>query len=120
MAIPCSGFTFTWNSLPLSDVQTLDIDLARGLPLGRSTNWTPNLGQVTISGFSIANIPNSDYGRRRRLTITSPAGTAGGSLTLLDTDCIYRDTKAAAVVNGVVQFGHVFEIQDTLGAASNP
>lgn len=121
MAIPCQGFTFTWGGQTLSEVQELEIDLQRGLPLGRTTTWTPTLGEVRLLGFSITNLPTSEYGRRKRLTIQCPASTAGGgAVTLFDSDCIYQDTNTRANANDAVRFAHTFRVMDTVGAPTNP
>lgn len=121
MAIPCQGFTFTWGGQTLSEVQSVEIDLYGGeLPQGRVTTWTPNEGDIRISGFSVANLSVSEYGRRKRLTIISPASTAGGSLTLFDRDCIYSGFQVQSTVNDAVRFAITFRVMDTLGAPSNP
>ena len=120
MAIPCQGFTFTWGGQTLSEVQELEIDLQRGLPLGRTTTWTPTLGEVRLLGFSITNLPTSEYGRRKRLIIQCPPSTAGGSLTLCDVDCIYQDANIRANTNDAVRFAHVFRVMDTVDAPTNP
>lgn len=119
MAIPCQGFTFTWGGQTLFEVQELEVDLQRGLPLGRTTTWTPNLGEVRLLGFSITNLPTSEYGRRKRLVIQCP-NPAGGSITLCDVDCIYQDTNIRANANDAVRFAHVFRVMDTTGAPTTP
>lgn len=118
MAIPCQGFTFTWGGATLSEVQELEVDLQRGLPIGRTVAWTPNLGEVRLVGFSLANLPTSEYGRRKRLTIVAPS--SAGNVTLCDADCIYQDSNISATANGVVRFAHVFRVQDTVDAPTNP
>jgi len=121
MAIPCQGFTFTWGGQTLSEVQALEADIYGGeLPLGRTTTWTPNLGEVRLLGFSIANLATADYGKRKRLTITCPPNTAGGSLTLFDSDCIYSGYRVDSQANDAVRFAFTFRVMDTLGAPSNP
>lgn len=120
MAIPCQGFTFTWGGQTLDEVQELEIDLQRGLPLGRVTTWTPTLGEVRLIGFSIANLPTSEYGRRKRLVIACPPSTAGGSITLFDSDAIYQDANIRANANDSVRFAYVFRVMDTVGAPTNP
>lgn len=120
MAIPCQGFTFTWGGATLSEVQELEIDLQRGLPLGRTTTWVPTLGEVRLVSLSIANLPTSEYGRRRRLVIQCPPSTAGGTLTLCSVDCIYQDANIRAAANDAVRFVHVFRVMDTDGAPTNP
>jgi len=136
MPIPCQGFTFTWGGATLSEVQELEVNLQRDLPLGRSTTWTPNLGEVRLLSLSIANLPTSEYGRRKQLTIVAPAatirrtntapphnGTAAvntPAATLCDVDAIYRGVTINATANGVVRFAHVFKVMDTVGAPTNP
>jgi hypothetical protein len=121
MPIPCQGFTLTWGGQTLAEVQAIEIDLFRGeLPLGRTVAWTPNIGDVRVLGFSRANLPASEYGKRKTLRIDSPAGTAGGSLTLLEADCIYSGYRVDSLVNEAVQLAFTFRVQDTLGASSNP
>ena len=136
MPIPCQGFTFTWGGATLSEVQELEVNLQRDLPLGRSTTWTPNLGEVRLLSLSIASLPTSEYGRRKQLTIQAPAATATvsnkspphngttsistPSLTVCNVDCIYRGVTINATANGVVRFAHVFKVMDTVGAPTNP
>lgn len=123
MPIPCHGFTFTWGGAQLQEVRELSIAQERGLPLQRNGTWTLTLGTVNIAGFSTAALPESDYGTRKRLTITCPVGTAttlGPTQTLFDRDCIFQDRVVTAEVNDAVRFDHVFRIMDTVGAASNP
>ena len=120
MAIPCQGFTFTWGGQTLSEVQELEIDLQRGLPLGRTTTWTPTLGEVRLLGFSITNLPTSEYGRRKRLVIQCPPTAAGGTLVLFDADAIYQDANIRANANDAVRFAHVFRVMDTVDAPTNP
>ena len=120
MPIPCQGFTITWASQPLQEVQALEIDAQRGLPIGRVTNWTPNFGTVRLSGFSTAYLPESEYGRRRRLQVIGPAAIGGAAVTFFDRDCIYENLTVEAVANNVVRLAFTFRIQDTVGAPTNP
>lgn len=120
MAIPCQGFTFTWGGASLSEVQALEVNLERGLPLGRVTTWTPNQGELRLIGFSISNLSASEYGLRKRLVIQCPPSTAGGTLTLFDSDCIYQDLYITANANEAVRFAYVFRVMDSVGAPSHP
>lgn len=119
MPIPCQGFTFTWAGTALSEVQEMEADLFGSLPTGRTTNWSPDRGEVRLLGFSIANLATTDYGKRRRLIITAPR-TAGGNLTVFDADCIYQGANIRATANDAVRFAYVFKVMDTVGAATNP
>jgi hypothetical protein len=121
MAIPCQGFTLTWGGQTLQEVQAAEVDLFQGeLPQGRTVAWTPNVGDVRLLGFSVANLSTAEYGKRKTLRIQSPAGTAGGSLTLLESDCIYNGYRVDSLVNDAVRFAFTFRVMDTLGAPSNP
>lgn len=119
MAIPAQGFTITWGSVTLSEVAEIEAAIQPGLPIGRTAIWSPNLGEVRLIGYSQTNLPGSDYGKRKRLTIAVPAA-GGGSETLFDSDCIYSGRDLNVTANDVVRFAYVFTVQDTLGAPSNP
>jgi hypothetical protein len=120
MAIPCQGFTITWGGQTLQEVQSLELDAQRGLPLGRTTTWTPSLGTLRLAGFSTDHLPDSEYGRRKQLTFTGRTASAGALVTFFDRDCIYEDARIEATANEVVRFAFTFRVQDTLGAQSNP
>jgi len=120
MAIPCQGFTFTWGGQTLSEVQALEADIYGGeLPQGRTVAWTPNLGVVRLLTFSATSLPTSEYGRRKRLTITAPT-PGGGSITLLDSDCIYAGYRVDSQANDAVRFAFTFRVMDTVGAPTAP
>lgn len=122
MPIPCQGFTFTWGGTALTEVQELEADIARGLPRGRETAWTPTLGEVRLLRFAPGGVPASDYGKRRRLVIQGPAGKlpAAGSMTYFDADCIYQDVNISAAANDAMRFAYVFRVMDTVDAPTNP
>jgi hypothetical protein len=120
MAIPCQGFTITWGGQSLQEVQSLELDAQRGLPLGRVTTWTPNFGTLRISLFSTAHLPESEYGRRKQLTFTGRTASAGAFLTFFNRDCIYEDQRIEATANNVVRFAVTFRVMDTVGAPTNP
>jgi len=133
MAIPCQGFTLTWGTDTLEEVQSLEIDAQRGLPVSRGLPvvlsgsptsvpqmWTPNLGTLRIAAFSTAYLPESEYGRRKRLTFSGRTATAGVVTTFFDRDCIYEDARIEATANDALRFAFTFRIQDTVNAPSNP
>jgi hypothetical protein len=121
MPIPCQGFTLTWGTATLQEVQAVEIDLYQGdLPQGRTAGaWTPNFGDVRLLGFSAANLSTNEYGKRKTLKILAPFGPAS-SVTLLESDCIYSGYRVDSLVNDAVRFAYTFRVQDTLGAPSNP
>jgi hypothetical protein len=120
MAIPCQGFTITWGGQPLQEVQSLELDAQRGLPLGRTVTWTPNLGTLRIAAFADDHLPDSEYGRRKRLKFQGRTASAGTLVTFFDRDCIYEDTRIEAITNEVVRFAFTFRVQDTVDAPTNP
>lgn len=118
MAIPCQGFTLTWGGQSLHWVQEMEVDFTRGLPTARTAQWSSSPGEVRLLSFSTTNLPSSEYGKRKRLTITAPVVSATTTLTILDSDAIYRDAVVTGVANDAVRFAHVFSIQDTLNAGT--
>lgn len=120
MAIPVQGFTVSWGGLPLQEVQTLDINRERGLPLGRTTTWTPSWGTIEIAAFSTAELPESEYGRRKRFKLEGKTATSGAVVTFFDRDCIFENARIQAIANDVVRFAFTFRIQDTVDAETNP
>jgi hypothetical protein len=120
MAIPAQGFTITWGGAALQEVAEISIDQERGLPLQRNGTWTLNLGTVRVSGFSTANLAESEYGRRKVLVFQGPTGTSGGVVQWFNRDCILQDRRISVVANDVVRFDHTFRIMDTVGAPTNP
>jgi hypothetical protein len=120
MAIPAQGFTITWGGAALEEVAEISIDQERGLPLQRDGTWTLNLGTVRIAGFSTANLPESEYGRRKVLIFEGRTATSGAVIKWFDRDCILQDRRISATANDVVRFDHTFRIMDTVGAPTNP
>jgi hypothetical protein len=118
MAIQAQGMTFTWGTVALQEVQALDLDLTRGLPVGRVTTWTPSLGTIRLASFSRFGLPVSEYGQRRTLTILGRPNTVLPAETIFQSDCIFEDARVEAVANDVFRFAFTFRIQDTLGAPS--
>ena len=120
MPIPCQGFTVSWGGQALQEVQTLDINRDRGLPLGRTVTWTPNWGTIEIAGFSTASLPESEFGRRKALVVQGRTATSGPVVTWFERDCIYENARIQAIANDAVRFAFTFRVQDTLNAPSNP
>lgn len=119
MAIPIQGCTVTWGTATLTEVRAVEIDLQRGPPQGRTVPWTLNLGQVRVQTFGVVAVPDSEYGKRKRLVVKCPSGTAT-PLTLHDSDCIYQDRGTQLEPNGVLTLALSFRVMDTVDAPSNP
>jgi hypothetical protein len=120
MAIPAQGMTITWGGSALQEVSEISIDQERGLPLQRNGTWTLNLGTVRIAGFSTANLPEGEYGRRKTLVFQGRTASTGSVVSWFNRDCILQDRRVSATANDVVRFDHVFRIMDTVGAPTNP
>jgi hypothetical protein len=120
MAIQAQGMTFTWGTATLQEVQALELDLTRGLPVGRTTTWTPSLGTIRLQSFNRLGLPVSEYGRRKTFTILGRANTSSPAETIFQSDCIFEDARVEAVANDVLRFAFTFRVQDTVGAPTNP
>lgn len=114
MAIPCQGFTFTWGTATLLEVRQLEVNYQRGMPTSRTTRWSGTPGSLSVIGFAATGLPETEYGRKRRLTITAPVNKQGGTITLLDRDCIYTDMAVRATANEAVEFAYSFMLLDTV------
>jgi hypothetical protein len=120
VAIPAQGFTITWGGAALQEVAEISIDQERGLPLQRNGTWTLNLGTVRVSGYSTANLAESEYGRRKTLVFQGRTAATGSVVNWFNRDCVLQDRRISARANDVVRFDHVFRIMDTVGAPTNP
>jgi hypothetical protein len=118
MAIPIQGCTVTWGTATLTEVKSVEVDLQRGSPQARTVLWTLNLGNVKVLTFGVGAVPDSEYGKRRRLIVKCPQGTT--PLTIFDSDCIYQDRQTVLETNGVLALALSFRVMDTAGAPSNP
>ena len=119
MAHPAQGMTFTWGGNTLREVSEFEVEQSRGAGQSRDGTWTLNLGTVRIAGFSTANIPETDYSKRRRLIIKMPATSTPGSsrtITFFDSDCLYVDRTINATANDVVRFDFTFRVMDSKAA----
>lgn len=121
MAIVLQGCTAEWGTATLTEVRQVEMDLQRGLPVGRQIPWTLNLGQVRVTMFGVGALTDAEYGKRRVLRISVPASTSGGgAITLVNQDAIYTDVVVTADTNDVVRLAHVFRLMDTFNAPSTP
>jgi hypothetical protein len=120
MAIPAQGMTFTWGTATLQEVQALELDLTRGLPVGRITTWTPSLGTIRLESFNRLGLPVSEYGRRKTFTILARVSTAVPAEKVFESDCIFEDARVEVVANDAFRFAFAFKVMDTVGAPTNP
>jgi hypothetical protein len=117
MAIRVSGVSVTWGGTSLEEVSDATLALQRDPPASRlPARWSPDMGQITLTAYTRAALPDSDYGQRRRLTITAQndQGTATSStFTVFDADCVYLGPEIRAELNKAWGFDHVFKVMDT-------
>ena len=119
MAIPAQGVTVLWGTKPLSEVSEIEVDQPRGAGVSRDGTWTLNLGTVRIASFSTANIPEADYGKRKRLIVRCPRYVGSPrNVDLFDSDCLYVDRTVGVAVNDAVRFDFTFRVVDTKSAPS--
>jgi hypothetical protein len=120
MAFPAQGQTVRWGNQALEEIQSISIDQPRGLPIGRTVTWTPNLGTIDLAGFATAHLPQSDYGKRKVLKFEGRTASTGPVVTWFEADCIFENTRIEAVANDAIRFAFTFRIQDTVNAPTNP
>jgi hypothetical protein len=122
VAIVLQGCTAQWGTATLTEVRQVEMDLQRGLPVGRQIPWTLDLGQVRVTMFGVGALTDAEYGKRRVLRIQVPSTTTPGSapITLVNQDAIYTDVVVTADTNDVVRLAHVFRLMDTFNAPSTP
>lgn len=121
MAIRVSGVEVTWGGSVVEQVSDATLALQRGAPAARTAKWTLDLGEVTLTAFTRTALPDSDYGQRRRLTITAQndQGTVTAStFTVFDADCVYLGPEIRGEVNNVWRFDHQFKVMDTVGGTT--
>ena len=116
MATTVQGVTVTWGSGTVAEVYEATLALQRDLPQARTARWSIDLGTVTLRAYTREALPDSDYGQKRRLTITAGLGT--GTFTVFDADCVYLGAEITAEVNKVWRFDHEMKVLDTVGGST--
>jgi hypothetical protein len=121
MATRVSGVTVTWGGTAVPQIIEATLALVREPPVARTARWTLDLGEITLPALTRTGLPDSEYGRRRRLTITAQndQGTATSStFTVFDADCMYLGAEVRGELNGVWRFDHSFKVMDTVGVTT--
>jgi hypothetical protein len=118
MAVRVSGVTVAWGGNTLDEPFSATLELEREAPVARTARWTLDLGTVTVKAFSRDVLPESEYGNRKRLTLTALDETTS-AFTVFDADCVYLGATVAAEVNDVWRFDHRFRVMDTVGGTGS-
>lgn len=105
MATYSTGVTATWGGTPFAEVYDLSYSYGGGMPKGRDSTWTDELGSVTLSCFGSANVATSEYGQRRQLAISG----GGSSLT---TYAVLESLAVQYGLNDVTRYTVTFKILD--------
>lgn len=119
MAIRVQGVQIAWGGVTVSEPVDVELDLQRGLPIGRSVVWTLDLGTITVLSHLNTVLGMSEYGKRKILRIQF-RNEANALVTLWETDCIYQGMAVKGELNNVWQFAFTFKVMDTFGAGSFP
>jgi len=114
MAVRVSGVAVSWGGTALLEPFAATLDLQKPPPAARTAKWTLELGSVTLKSFRREALPESEYGERRRLTLTALDESAT-PFTVFDRDCVYLGANVPAEVNDVWRFDHRFRVMDTVG-----
>lgn len=115
MAIAAQGLTFTWGDATLQEIQTLEItseaaDLQRGNARSGVYFYGPrSIGQLTLTGFSMSGLPQTQLRDRKIMTVTVKK-SATEMLTLYTGFARYQGCRVRSAVNGVVLFDFVFTL----------
>lgn len=115
MAIAAQGLTFTWGNATLQEIQTLEIESeATELQAVSTRNGVYRVGPrsrglLTLTGFSMTGLPQSQLRERNILTVTvkkSPTEL----LTLYAGIARYQTCRIRSTTNGVVVFDFGFTL----------
>ena len=103
MATYSTGISATWGSVTLTEIAGLSWTYG-GENVGRSANFNPNPGSVSVAAFGT--VPSiSLVGNRDTITIT------GGGMNLTQ-KAVLDSVSAAAEVNGVARYTAEFTLLD--------
>lgn len=105
MATYSTGITATFNSVQFAEVTDLTWSYGGGLPKGRSSLWTDEVGSVSIQFLGAANASTSNYGTRADLVISG----GGANLTC---KALYESLSVTPELNGVTRYTVTFKLLD--------
>ena len=105
MAAYSTGISVTFDGVAFSEVSELSWQYGGGLPKGRSSLWTDEVGTVTVGCMGTANITTTKYGTRADIAITG----GGSNLTC---KAVYESLSVAPELNGVTRYTVTFRLLD--------
>ena len=105
MATYSTGITAIFDGTAFVEVTGLSWQYGGGLPKGRSTLWTDEVGSVSIACLGTANISTAKYGTRADLVLS------GGGVSLT-TKAVYESLNVTPELNGLTRYAVTFKILD--------
>lgn len=105
MASYSTGVSVTWDGTPFGEAYDVSYTYGGGMPKGRSSEWTDELGTVSLSCYGTANISTAQYGLRKQLQISG----GGSSLTAY---AVLESIGVQHAVNDVTRFTVTFKLLD--------
>ena len=105
MATYSTGITATWGGVAFVEITDLSWNAGGGLPTGRSTTWTDEVGSVSITCLGSANTATAEYGTRKTLVLSG----GGQSMTSY---AVWQSLTVSPELNGVTRFTVTFKLLD--------
>lgn len=105
MAAYSTGISATFDGTAFVEVTGLSWQYGGGLPKGRSSTWTDEVGSVSIACLGTANISTAKYGTRADLVL------AGGGVALTH-KAVYESLNVTPELNGVTRYTVTFRLLD--------
>ena len=105
MAAYSTGISATFDGTSFAEVTDLSWQYGGGLPKGRSSTWTDEVGSVSIACLGTANISTAKYGTRADLVLT------GGGVSLTS-KAVYESLSVTPELNGVTRYTVTFRLLD--------
>lgn len=103
MATYSTGITLSFDDSDFEEVVGLSWSYGSGLPKGRGSKWTDDLGEVSVE--LLGGISTGAYGNRGELVIEG----GGVDLTCM---AVCTSVGVAAELNGVTRYSATFKILD--------
>ena len=105
MATYSTGISATFDGTAFVEVTDLSWQYGGGLPKGRSTTWTDEVGSVSIACLGTANISTAKYGTRADLVLS------GGGVSLTS-KAVYEGLSVTPELDGVTRYTVTFRLLD--------
>jgi hypothetical protein len=100
-----TGISATFDGTAFVEVTDLSWQYGGGLPKGRSTTWTDEVGSVSIACLGTANISTAKYGTRADLVLS------GGGVSLTS-KAVYEGLSVTPELDGVTRYTVTFRLLD--------